>query len=316
MSPCVGVGLPARVGQMTTTSIPAAPAAKSVAERLGHPRDARLLVLHADDLGMAHSVNEATFEALEQGFVTSASVMVPCPWFPEVAARARQRTDLDLGVHLTVNSEWPGYRWGPVSSRGVPTLLDADGYFPLVPDLVARRASLADLETELRAQIERALSAEIAVTHLDSHMGTLFLSPEVLALYRRLGRAYRLPVLVTDSFGGDSVAIPDDDGTLLIDRVLAILPGPTQAQWRSTYEGMLAPLPSGVHELILHLGHDGDELRAATGNVSEWGSAWRQQDLDLVRDPEFRRFLEREGFVLVTWRDLRRALPLPFRDGP
>jgi predicted glycoside hydrolase/deacetylase ChbG (UPF0249 family) len=287
---------------MTATGAgdPARPS--SVAERLGHPEDARLLVLHADDLAMAHSVNEATFAALEQGLVTSASIMVPCPWFPEVAARARERTDLDLGIHLTLNSEWPGYRWGPVSpDQAVPTLLDADGYFPLTSPPVARRASLADVETELRAQIERALAAGIAVTHLDSHMGTLFETPEQSALYRRLGRSYGLPVLVTRDWA--------EDASVLIDRVLGIDPGVAKEDWRATYEALLSPLPPGVYELILHLGHDGDELRAATGNVADWGSAWRQQDLDLVSDPGFRSFLEREGFVLVTWKQLQAALP-------
>jgi predicted glycoside hydrolase/deacetylase ChbG (UPF0249 family) len=290
------------LAQMAATGAgePASPA--SVAERLGHPKDARLLVLHADDLAMAHSINEATFDALDRGLVTSASIMVPCPWFPEVAARARERTDLDLGLHLTLNSEWTGYRWGPVSpDRAVPTLLDADGYFPLTSPPVAQRASLADVETELRAQIEQALSAGIAVTHLDSHMGTLFRTAELSALYRRLGRAYGLPVLVTRESA--------DDAGVLIDRVLGIAPGVSRGDWRASYEALLSPLPPGVYELIVHLGRDDDELRAATGHVAEWGSAWRQQDLDLVGDPEFRRFLEREGFVLVTWRQLQAALP-------
>jgi predicted glycoside hydrolase/deacetylase ChbG (UPF0249 family) len=273
----------------------------SVAERLGHPKDARLLVLHADDLAMAHSVNEATFEALEQGWVTSASIMVPCPWFPEVAARA-QKSDLDLGVHLTLTSEWTGYRWRPVSaSQPVPTLLDASGYLPLTAPPVVRRASLADVEKELRAQIEQALAAGIAITHLDSHMGTLFQTPELSALYRRLGRAYDLPVLVTHEWA--------DDAGVLIDRVLGISPGVSPEGWREAYEGLLSPLPPGVYELIVHLGYDGDELRAATGNAAGWGSAWRQSDLDLVRDPEFRGFLEREGFILVGWKELALALP-------
>jgi predicted glycoside hydrolase/deacetylase ChbG (UPF0249 family) len=275
---------------------------RTVAERLGHAKDARLLVLHADDLAMAHSVNEATFEALEHGWVTSASIMVPCPWFPEVAARARERADLDLGVHLTLTSEWSGYRWRPVSaSQPVPTLLDADGYLPMTTPPVTRRASLADVERELRAQIEQALAAGITITHLDSHMGTLFQSPELSALYRRLGRSYDLPVLVTREWA--------DDAGVLIDRVLGIAPGVSPEEWRAAYEGLLSPLPPGVYELIVHLGYDDDELRAATGGVAGWGSAWRQSDLDLVRDPEFRAFLEREGFVLVGWKELGQALP-------
>jgi predicted glycoside hydrolase/deacetylase ChbG (UPF0249 family) len=288
--------------------------ADTVAERLGHPADARLMILHADDLGMAHSVDTAIFEALEKGWVTSASIMVPCPWFPEVAQRASGRDELDLGIHLTLNSEWTAYRWGPVSPRAlVPTLLDDTGFFPLTSPPVIRRASLADVETELRAQIERALEAGIHLTHLDSHMGTLFFSPELRALYRRLGRSYGLPVLVTRESVGGFPAAPQDDPTVLVDRVLGIGPGVARDEWRSSYEELLKPLPPGVYELIVHLGHDGAELRGATSNVENWGSAWRQWDLDLVSSPEFQQFLSEEGFILLGWADLAHALPRPER---
>src|SRR5207247_1763857 len=101
--------------------------AVTLQERLGHPRSARLLVIHADDLGMAHTVNRASFEALERGWITSASIMVPCPWFPEVARFARAHPDADLGLHLVLTSEWTTFRWGPLSPVDqVPSLLDPD----------------------------------------------------------------------------------------------------------------------------------------------------------------------------------------------
>src|ERR1700682_3344271 len=130
---------------------------KTVQERLGYPPSARLLVIHADDLGMNHSVNRATFEALEKGWITSASILVPCPWFPEVVKWAREHPDADVGIHQALNSEWTSFRWGPVSPKDkVPSLLDPDGYLPLDTPDVGRNAKLSEVESELRPQIYRA----------------------------------------------------------------------------------------------------------------------------------------------------------------
>src|SRR5215510_7458486 len=125
----VRVFVAALLALLLTQSTGAQTTGRTVQERLGHPANARLLVLHADDLGMSHSVNRATFEALERGWVTSASILVPCPWFPEVAAFARTHSQADLGIHLALNSEWTTLRWGPVSpSDQVPSLLDEHGF--------------------------------------------------------------------------------------------------------------------------------------------------------------------------------------------
>jgi predicted glycoside hydrolase/deacetylase ChbG (UPF0249 family) len=283
----------------------------SVQERLGYPASTRLLLLHADDLGMAHAVNRATFEAFEQGWISSASILVVCPWFPEVARWARRHPDADLGIHLALNSEWTGFRWGPVSSpRDVPSLLDPDGYLPLIEPTVVERAQIPDVERELRAQIDRATAAGIRVTHLDSHMGTLFRSRELFEAYRRIGAEYGLPVLIERSGdrGGEQASWQTAaEADALVDRVVSIAPGVQPADWMKAYETLLAPLPPGVYQLIVHLAYDDPEMRGATSDHPDWGSAWRQADLDLVRSDAFRRFLKAQGFVLISWRDLARA---------
>ena len=289
-------------------------------ERLGHPAGSRLLVIHADDLGMAHSVNRATFEALDKGWITSASVLVPCPWFPEAAAFARAHPEADLGVHLALNSEWSGFRWGPVSGvDAVPSLVDEHGYFPMLETAVAERARLPEVERELRAQVRRARSAGLHITHLDSHMAALFQSAGLLEAYRRLGKELDVPVLLEregERGGARSPWASAAAGEALVDRVVSIAPGVPATEWLEGYRRLLAPLPPGVYQLIVHLAYDDDEMRGATAGHPDWGAAWRQSDLDLVRSPAFRGFLRDEGFVLVGWRDLARARRSPTGGGP
>ncbi len=296
---------------VASSSVPAAAGGDSLQERLGHPAGARLLVLHADDLGMSRSVNRATFEALENGWITSASVLVPCPWFPEVAKWAQSHPSADLGIHLALNSEWTGYRWGPLASRDkVPSLLDPDGYLPLVETAVVARARPAEAEIELRAQVERARAAGLRISHLDSHMATLFRTPELFAVYRRLGADYGVPTLLErlgERGGAESAWAVGPQADALVDRVVSINPGVTAAGWAEAYEKLLAPLPPGVYQLIVHLAYDDEEMRGATHDHPDWGAAWRQNDLELVKSPRFREFLKAQGFVLVTWSDLAKA---------
>jgi len=168
----------------------------TLAERLGFAADDRIAIVHADDIGMCNAANEGSFEALEHGVVSCGSIMVPCPWFRAAADRARANPALDLGVHLTLNSEWPHYRWGPVAGRDrVASLLDAQGFLPRTQMEVAKNAKPEHVEIELRAQIESALAAGIDVTHLDSHMGTV-LFPPFLDVYAKLATEFRLPAFV------------------------------------------------------------------------------------------------------------------------
>jgi len=293
----------------TSNNVPPS-AGQTVQERLGYPASARLLVIHADDLGMAHSVNRAIFEAFENHWITSASILVPCPWFPEVVTWAKAHPDADLGIHLDLNSEWTSFRWRPISAADrVPSLLDADGYFPLEETEVAARAKIPEIELELNAQIERARAAGIRITHLDSHMSALMGTAALAEEYQRLGREQNLPILwhaeAAEKFG---TAQPPT-GFILNDDDLEIRPGVPPKDWLKAYEEMLKPLKPGLHHLVVHLAHDDEEMRGATADHPDWGAAWRQLDFEMVQSAEFRAFLRQQGFVLVSWTDLGRALP-------
>ncbi len=272
----------------------------------GYPANARLLIIHADDLGMNHSVNRATFEALEKGWITSASILVPCPWFPEVARWAKLHPDADLGIHLALTSEWTDFRWGPLSGASrVPSLLDEHGYLPLDTDVVDKNAKMPDVDYELRAQIERARAAGIPLSHFDMHMAGMVSSQDLFGVYRKLRDDYKLPVLLERSgtHGPPTGAsIPDSEAS--IDRVISMEPGVDAKDWFEWYKKQLTPLPPGVYQLVVHLAYDDEEMRGATWDHPDWGAAWRQRDLNMVKSAEFQQFLKDQGFVLVTWKKL------------
>jgi predicted glycoside hydrolase/deacetylase ChbG (UPF0249 family) len=275
----------------------------TVQERLGYPTNSRLLIIHSDDLGMSHSVNRATFEALEKGWISSSSILVPCPWFSEVVRFAKTHPDADLGIHLALNSEWADYRWPPVSGRDkVPSLLDQEGYMPLDESDVALHAKLDEVNLELAAQIDRALAAGVRPSHLDTHMTALVGSLDLFRSYQALGRKYHLPILVGDYKLPPGAELSEPER--IVQRVIGIEPGVLPKDWTAWYQTTLAALKPGVYEMIVHLAYDDDEMRGATGGHPDWGSSWRQRDLDMVRSPEFQKFLRDQGFVVVSWRDL------------
>ena len=282
---------------------------RTVAERLGYPRDAKLLILHADDLGFAHSANAASFDALDKGVISSASIMVPTPWVTEVAAYARAHPDADLGLHLTLTAEWETYRWGSVESKDkVPSLLDPDGTFPNNDSVVAVRAKLEEIDLELRAQIQRALALGIRPTHLDSHMGSLFTTPALLATYVKIAHEYHLPFLAlrTNPFGGPPMPLAPND--IPLDALIQAFEVGSAEKWKAFYLNAIANLKPGLTEIIVHLGHDDAELQAVTVNQEPWGSAWRQRDYDVVSSPEFKKALQDNKVILIKWRDLQKLV--------
>jgi len=283
---------------------------KTTAERLGYPADSKLLIVHADDLAIAHSEDAASFDALEKNAVTSASIIVPGPWLTEVATYAKAHPDTDLGLHLALTSEWKTYRWGSVESKDkVPSLFDPSGY--LWPETLPALQNIRpeDVEREIRAQVERALALGIHPTHLDSHMGVLFSSPELFAAYVKLAHEYKLPFL--------AVRIPNappqlfsvlSEKDVVLDAVVIANPTVHANEWRDFYVNAIKNLKPGLTEIIVHLGHDDAELQAVTVDHPDYGSAWRQRDFDVITSPEFKKALEENHIILVKWKDLKKLV--------
>ena len=283
---------------------------KTVAERLGYPADAKLLIVHADDLAVAHSVDAASFDALNKNAVTSASIMVPCAWLTEVAAYAKEHPDADLGLHLTLTSEWKVDRWGPVESKDkVATLLDPNGY--LWPETVpaVQHEKPEETEREIRAQIERAIAFGIHPTHLDSHMGVLFATPELFGVYAKVAREYKLPFLaaLTTNAPPPMLAMLTDKD-IVLDAVVMANPTVRPNEWLDFYVNAVKDLRPGLTEMIVHLGHDDAELQAVTVDHPDYGSAWRQRDYAVMTSPDFQKALQENHIILVKWKDLRKLL--------
>ena len=282
--------------------------AGTLAARLGYPADAKLLILHGDDLGVAHSADSATFDALDRGAISSASIMVPTPWLTEVAAYARAHPNADLGLHLTLTSEWKTYRWGSVESADkVPSLLDSSGTFPSDEKVVAARAKPVEVERELRAQVERALALGIRPTHLDTHMAALLTTPELTAVYEKVARDYHLPFLTLRGAPRAAPLTPLTPSDVVLDAVIIAGPRVPRDEWKAFYLGEIAKIKPGLTEMIVHLGHDDSELQAVMVDHEPYGSAWRQRDYDVVTSPEFRKALKDNHITLVTWRELQKA---------
>ena len=283
---------------------------KSVAERLGYPADSKLLIVHADDLAVAHSVDIASFDALKKNAVTSASIMVPCAWLTEVASYAKEHPDADLGLHLTLTSEWKTYRWGPVSSSDkVASLFDPSGYLWPETSAAALNLKTAEAAREIRAQVEHAITLGIHPTHLDNHMGVLFSKPELFAVYVKLAHEYelpflalRLPNLPAEFFSSLS------EKDVILDAVVMANPSVRPSEWRDFYVNAVKNLKPGLTEMIVHLGHDDAELQAVTLDHPDFGSAWRQRDYDIVTSSEFRKALDENHIILIKWKDLKKLL--------
>jgi chitin disaccharide deacetylase len=302
---------------------------QTYAEKLGFPKNAKVLILHVDDVGMSYDSNDGAIAATEKGVATSMSVMMPCPWVPGFFHYLRQHPTVDAGLHLTLTSEWQDYRWGPLAGKTtVPGLTDPEGaLWPSVAEVV-QHATPEEIDREIRSQLDRARTMGFTPTHLDSHMGTLFAKPEFLEKYLQLGMEQKIPVMFPGGHNamifkligsqGFSLEQTTAIGTMLWNAGLPVLddlhnvsygfeyPSDstlTDAQLQKIateqYLASFKDLQPGVTMVIMHCTHPTEVFE----HISDSGTV-RRGDLLAMQSPELKKYITDNGIVLTTWREL------------
>ncbi len=285
-------------------------------EKLGLSSNDRAVIFHADDIGMCHSSVAAYQELIKYGLLSSAATMVPCGWFPATAVFCRENQSnyphMDMGVHITVTSEWEGsYRWGPISSRDKATgLMDDQGHFHAQSEPAQEKMQIDAVRVEMEAQIQRALDAGIDVTHIDSHMGTV-LHPKYLPTYLEVAQKYQLPALMfraealrTSGHITDEQTLAyfqqlEEQGFPLLDSI-EMMPLDQPQNRVETAKEYLDRLPVGVSYFIIHPSIDTPEIRAI---APDWEN--RVADYKLFLDDAWRQAVEESGVKVIGWRVLR-----------
>ena len=275
------------------------PNSRSLASRLGHTDDARLVIISCDDLGSCHGATEGVYQAIRDGVATCASIMVPAPW---ARYAADQYTGEDIGVHLTLNAEHPLYRWGPLTHA--PSLLSGEGGFPRSVDDLWEHADSTEVLRECRAQIERALAWGIDVSHLAPHLTSITLRPEFFDVYLELAVEFKLPIRLPSTISTDAAGFPFRQ--LAADEGI-VFPDHFDHDWRTgSRERVLAALSSlqpGVTEIHVQPSIDTAEVRA----LGEVAVGWID-DLALATSDELRNAVTASGAVLIGYRELRDAM--------
>jgi predicted glycoside hydrolase/deacetylase ChbG (UPF0249 family) len=301
------------------------------AEKLGYPKGSKVIILHIDDIGMSWDSNQGAIKAMETGVANSLSIMMPCPWVPGFVHYLKEHPDTDAGLHLTLTSEWKDYRWAPLSGRpAVPGLVDKEGAMWRSVEQVAKNATADEVETEIREQLKRARDMGFEPTHLDSHMGTLFATPQFMERYIKVGIENQIPVMFP---GGHNTMIGKQrdvtpemkaqlktTGKLIWDAGLPVLDdlhnvsynfdypkkenisdGELQAFATARYIETIKELQPGLSMVIMHC-TDPSEIFQYIANSGRI----RQGDLLAMMDPKFKKFLQDEKIILTTWRELKK----------
>ena len=302
---------------------------QTYAEKLGFPKGARVLILHVDDAGMSWDSNEGAIHSIQKGAANSMSVMMPCPWVPSIVQFLKENPTVDAGLHLTLTSEWEKYRWGPLAGKpAVPGLVDSVGAMWEDVERVVKHAKPDEVYTEIKAQLERARAAGFEPTHLDSHMGTLFATPEFMQRYVQLGIENKIPVMMPGGHNtmlvAESKLTPEihqslmQVGQLLWTSGLPVLDDLHNVSYNWKYpEGKNVPdaqiqkfatskyietikqLKPGLTMVIMHCTAPSPVFEHISGS----GKA-RKGDMLAMTDPAFKKFLQQEGIILTTWREV------------
>jgi predicted glycoside hydrolase/deacetylase ChbG (UPF0249 family) len=273
---------------------------RTLASRLGHSDDARLVIISCDDLGSCHGATVGVYQAIREGLATCASIMMPAPWARYAADEYRNE---DIGVHLTLNAEHPSYRWGPLTHA--PTLLSGEGGFPRSVDDLWEHADSSEVLRECRAQIERAIAWGIDVTHLAPHLTSITLRPEFFDVYLELAYEFKLPIRLPSTITAEAAGFPfrqlaADEGV--------VFPDHFDHDWRTGSRervfAAIADLQPGVTEIHVQPAIDTPEVRALGGVAEGW-----IDDLALVTtNQELRQAVADSGAILIGYRELRDAM--------
>ncbi|KPM48056.1 polysaccharide deacetylase family protein [Jiulongibacter sediminis] len=303
--------------------------AQSYAELLGYPKDAKVLILHVDDVGMSHDSNLGAIEAIENGIANSLSMMMPCSWVPGFQKYLEKHPNIDAGLHLTLTSEWDNYRWGPLAGKpAVPGLVDEQGALWSSVRATATHASADEIETEIRAQLDRSRTMGWEPTHLDSHMGTLFARQDYLERYLKVGMEEGIPVMFP---GGHNTMIMETAGStgLTLEITTAIgkqlwaagLPvlddlHNISYDWKGeeamsekelqryktkNYIESFEKLMPGITMVIMHCTWPTEVFT----EISNSGQT-RKGDMLAMTDPDLKKYIEENNIILTTWRELKK----------
>ena len=301
------------LGTVSCVAASAATAEPTFAERLGWPAGTRVLILHCDDVGMSHASNRGAIESLEYGMVTSVSVMMPTPWVSEFARYVKQHPDTDMGLHLTLTSEWDDYRWPPVAGKSqVPGLADEMGCLWDNVPLVVKHATADEVETEIRAQIDRARTMGLPITHIDSHMGTLFDSDAFFERFIKVGLEMNLPMIMSSSYWPRETkesertarrrsAIPKiwNGGLPVLDYIHTDSYSWKTRDEKDLYIRDIRNLPPGITEMIIHCTKPNEVIDVITN-----GRELLYGDYFAMTDPDVQKVIEEEHIILTTWKEL------------